>query len=41
MELKYLGVLLTSEGKVERKIGVASGVMRLLYQFLVLKKELS
>ncbi|KAK7913154.1 hypothetical protein WMY93_013365 [Mugilogobius chulae] len=44
-EFKYLGVLFTSEGRMEReidrRIGAASAVMRLLYQTIVEKKELS
>ncbi|KAI3354681.1 hypothetical protein L3Q82_019175, partial [Scortum barcoo] len=46
-EFKYLGVLFTSEGKMEReidrrRIGAASAVMRLVYQDRhVVKKELS
>uniref|UniRef100_A0A8C6NQ68 Reverse transcriptase domain-containing protein n=1 Tax=Nothobranchius furzeri TaxID=105023 RepID=A0A8C6NQ68_NOTFU len=44
-EFKYLGVLFTSEGKLEREIdrwiGAASAVMRALYRSVVLKKELS
>ena len=44
-EFKYLGVLFTSEGKMERemdrRIGAASAVMRALYQSVVVKKELS
>jgi len=41
MELKYLGVLFTSEGKKEREmdrwIGAASAVMRALYRSIVVK----
>ncbi|KAI3352411.1 hypothetical protein L3Q82_005371 [Scortum barcoo] len=44
-EFKYLGVLFTSEGKMERKIdrriGAASTVMRSVYWTVVVKKELS
>uniref|UniRef100_A0A8C6PI18 Reverse transcriptase domain-containing protein n=1 Tax=Nothobranchius furzeri TaxID=105023 RepID=A0A8C6PI18_NOTFU len=44
-ELKYLGVLFSSEGKLEReidrRIGVASAVMRALYRSVVVKRELS
>uniref|UniRef100_A0A8C6KHS8 Reverse transcriptase domain-containing protein n=1 Tax=Nothobranchius furzeri TaxID=105023 RepID=A0A8C6KHS8_NOTFU len=44
-EFKYLGVLFTSEGKLEReidrRIGAASVVMRALYQSVVVKRELS
>ncbi|KAK7884420.1 hypothetical protein WMY93_027543 [Mugilogobius chulae] len=44
-EFKYLGVLFTSEGKMEheidRWIGAASAVMQSLYQTVVVKKELS
>ena len=44
-EFKYLGVLFTSEGKMERemdrRIGAASAVMRALYQSVVVKQELS
>ena len=44
-EFKYLGVLFTSEGKMERemdrRIGAASAVMRALYRSVVVKKELS
>ena len=44
-EFKYLGVLVTSEGKIERemdrRIGAASAVMRALYRSVVVKKELS
>ena len=44
-EFKYLGVLFTSEGKMEREmdrwIGAASAVMRALYRSVVVKKELS
>ena len=42
-EFKYLGVLFTSEGKMEceadRRISVASAVMRALYLTVVVKKE--
>uniref|UniRef100_A0A8C6W0Z1 Reverse transcriptase domain-containing protein n=1 Tax=Nothobranchius furzeri TaxID=105023 RepID=A0A8C6W0Z1_NOTFU len=44
-EFKYLGVLFTSEGKLEReinrRIGAASAVMRALYRSVVVKRELS
>ncbi|KAI3371839.1 hypothetical protein L3Q82_006727 [Scortum barcoo] len=44
-EFKYLGVLFTSEGKIEReidrRIGAASAVMRSVYRTVVVKKELS
>ncbi|XP_061735811.1 si:dkey-100n23.5 isoform X4 [Nerophis ophidion] len=44
-EFKYLGVLFTSEGRVDReidrRIGAASSVMRTLYRSVVVKKELS
>ncbi len=44
-EFKYLGVLFTSEGRMEReidrRIGAASAVMRSMYQSVVVKKELS
>ncbi|KAI3377132.1 hypothetical protein L3Q82_000325 [Scortum barcoo] len=44
-EFKYLGVLFTSEGKIEReidrRIGAASAVMRSVYWTVVVKKELS
>ena len=44
-EFKYLGVLFTSEGKMEReidrRIGAASAVMRALRQSVVDKRELS
>jgi len=44
-EFKYLGVLFTSEGKMERemdrRIGAASSVMRALYRSVVVKRELS
>ncbi len=44
-EFKYLGVLFTSEGRMEReidrRIGVASAVMRVLYQTVMVKRELS
>ncbi len=44
-EFKYLGVLFTSEGRMEweidRRIGAASAVMRLMYRSVVVKKELS
>ncbi|TWW56043.1 hypothetical protein D4764_08G0000300 [Takifugu flavidus] len=44
-EFKYLGILFTSEGRMEReidrRIGAASAVMRVLNQSVVVKKELS
>ena len=44
-EFKYLGVLFTSEGRMEREIdrwiGAASAVMRSLYRSVVVKRELS
>ena len=44
-EFKYLGVLVTSEGKMEReidrRIGATSSVMRALYRSVVVKRELS
>ncbi|TWW77636.1 R2 Retrovirus-related Pol polyprotein from type I retrotransposable element [Takifugu flavidus] len=44
-EFKYLGVLFTSEGRMEReidrRIGAASAVMRTLHQSVVVKRELS
>ena len=40
-KFKYLGVLSTSEGKMEREISAASAVMWALYQTVVVKKELS
>ncbi|KAF7641683.1 hypothetical protein LDENG_00274850, partial [Lucifuga dentata] len=44
-EFKYLGVLFTSEGRMEREIdrwiGAASEVLRMLYQMVVVKRELS
>ncbi|KAK3506681.1 hypothetical protein QTP70_014290 [Hemibagrus guttatus] len=44
-EFKYLGVLFTSEGRMEREIdrwiGAAAAVMRFMYQSVVVKKELS
>ncbi len=44
-EFKYLGVLFTSEGRMEReidrRIGAASAVMRSMYRSVVVKKELS
>ena len=43
-EFKYLGVLFTSEGKMEReidrRIGAASAVMRTLRQSIVVKRDL-
>ncbi|TWW57360.1 hypothetical protein D4764_07G0000790, partial [Takifugu flavidus] len=44
-EFKYLGVLFTSEGRMEqeidRRIGARSAVMRTLHRSVVLKRELS
>ncbi|KAK3561115.1 hypothetical protein QTP86_028310, partial [Hemibagrus guttatus] len=44
-EFKYLGVLFTSEGRMDRKIdsrlGAAAAVMRSMYRSVVVKKELS
>ncbi|TWW70800.1 hypothetical protein D4764_17G0002830 [Takifugu flavidus] len=44
-EFKYLGILFTSEGRMEREIdrqiGAASAVMRALNRSVVVKKELS
>ena len=44
-EFKYLGVLFTSEGRMEReidrRIGAASAVKRSMYLSVVVKKELS
>ncbi|KAK3561342.1 hypothetical protein QTP86_030646 [Hemibagrus guttatus] len=44
-EFKYLGVLFTSEGRmdreIDRRIGAAAAVMRSMYRFFVVKKELS
>ncbi|KAK3510619.1 hypothetical protein QTP70_011885 [Hemibagrus guttatus] len=44
-EFKYLGVLFTSEGKmdreIDRRIGAAAAVMRSMYRPVVMKKELS
>ncbi|KAK3537698.1 hypothetical protein QTP70_017904 [Hemibagrus guttatus] len=44
-EFKYLGVLFTSEGRmdreIDRRIGAAAAVMRSMYRFVVVKKELS
>ncbi len=44
-EFKYLGVLFTSEGRMEReivrRIGAASSVMQLMYRSIVVKKQLS
>ena len=44
-EFKYLGVLFTSEGDMERqigrRIGVALAVMRMLKWSVVVKRELS
>ena len=44
-EFKYLGVLFTSEGRMEReidrRIGAAAAVMRSLYRSVVVKRELS
>jgi len=42
---EYLGILFTSEGKIDRemdrRIGAASAVMRALYRSIVVKRELS
>ncbi|KAK3564674.1 hypothetical protein QTP86_024821 [Hemibagrus guttatus] len=44
-EFKYLGVLFTSEGRmdreIDRRIGAAAAVMRSMYRSVVMKKELS
>ncbi|KAK3552087.1 hypothetical protein QTP70_034035 [Hemibagrus guttatus] len=44
-EFKYLGVLFTSEGRmdreIDRRIGAAAAVMRSVYRSVVVKKELS
>jgi len=44
-ELKYLGILFTSDGRFERKmdrwIGAWSAVMRVLLQSVVVKRELN
>ncbi len=44
-EFKYLGVIFTMEGRMEReidrRIGAASAVMRSMYRSVVVKKELS
>ncbi|KAK3506888.1 hypothetical protein QTP70_030909 [Hemibagrus guttatus] len=44
-EFKYLGVLFTSEGRmdreIDRRIGAAAAVMRSKYRSVVMKKELS
>ncbi|KAK3540973.1 hypothetical protein QTP86_007687 [Hemibagrus guttatus] len=40
-EFKYLGVLFTSEGRMDREIGAAATVMRSMYRSVVVKKELS
>ncbi|KAK3522454.1 hypothetical protein QTP86_011000 [Hemibagrus guttatus] len=44
-EFKYLGVLFTSEGRmdreIDRRIGAAVAVMRSMYRSVVVKKELS
>ncbi|TWW58331.1 hypothetical protein D4764_07G0010500 [Takifugu flavidus] len=44
-EFKYLGVLFTSEGRMEqdinRRTGAASAVMRTLHRSVVVKRELS
>ncbi len=44
-EFKYLGVLFTSKGSMERVIdrwiGAASAVMRSMYRSVVVKKEMS
>ncbi|KAK3540649.1 hypothetical protein QTP70_034466 [Hemibagrus guttatus] len=44
-QFKYLGVLFTSEGRmdreIDRRIGTAAAVMRSMYRSVVVKKELS
>ena len=40
-EFKYLGVLFTIEGRMERRIGAAPAVMRTLHGSVVVKRELS
>ncbi len=44
-EFKYLGVLFTSEGRmqreIDRRIGASSAVMRSMYWSVMVKKELS
>ena len=44
-EFKYFGVLFASDGRresgIDRRIGVAVVVMRTLYRFVVVKRELS
>ena len=44
-EFKYIGVLLTSEGRMEReidrRIGKAAAIMRTLHRSVVVKRELS
>lgn len=44
-EFKYLGVLFTSEGRLEQEVdrwtGAAAAVMCSLYQTIVVKRELS
>ncbi|KAK3542618.1 hypothetical protein QTP86_031319, partial [Hemibagrus guttatus] len=44
-EFKYLGVLFTSEGRmdreIDRRIGAAAAIMRSMYRSVVVKKELS
>ncbi|KAK3521204.1 hypothetical protein QTP70_001064 [Hemibagrus guttatus] len=44
-EFKYLGVLFTSEGRmdreIDRRIGAVAAVMRSMYRSVVVKKELS
>ena len=44
-EVKYLGVLFMSEGrlehKIDRQIGAAAAVMRSLYRSVIVKRELS
>ncbi|KAK3564367.1 hypothetical protein QTP86_017329 [Hemibagrus guttatus] len=44
-EFKYLGVLFTSEGRmdheIDRRIGAAAAVMQSMYRSVVVKKELS
>ncbi|KAK0151090.1 Arf-GAP with coiled-coil, ANK repeat and PH domain-containing protein 3 [Merluccius polli] len=40
-EFKYLGILFTSEGEMDRWIGAESAVMLALYRAVVVKRELS
>ncbi len=44
-EFKYLGVLFTSDGRMEceidRQIGAVAAAMRMMYRSVVVKKELS